>query len=173
MMDLIKTRRSIRMYKDDDVDDSTLLELIEAATWAPSGSNVQPWYFVVVKDKKVLHQINSFSPGMFGGPPAVIAMCTDRQKAYDKAGPLGRDELATMDICMASQNLMLLATEKGLGTCPIRSFSRTAISKILNLPDHIHPDLLISVGYPAKPAQAPKRKPVSEVTYFDTWGVVR
>jgi nitroreductase len=169
MMDVIKARRAVRAYKDEAVDDAMITELLEAATWAPSGSNVQPWHFVVVTDKTVREQIDAFSPGMFGKPPVVIAMCTDRQRAFEKAGPLGRDELAVMDICMASQNLMLMAASKGLGTCPIRSFSRPAISKILNLPSQITPDLLISVGYPSKPANAPKRKPVSEVAHYNSW----
>jgi len=169
LMDVIKSRRSVRAYKEDAVDEATINELLEAAIWAPTGSNIQAWRFVVVMDKSIREQINAFSPGMFGSPPVVVAMCTDRQRAFDKAGPLGRDELATYDISMASENLVLMAAAKGLGTCVIRSFSRPAISKILSLPSHIMPDLLISVGYPAKEPKAPKRRPVSEITHYNVW----
>ena len=66
----------------------------------------------------------------------MIVLCTDRKIAFEKAGSLGRDELCTMDISMAAQNILLLATEKGLGTCPVHSFNKNAL-RILKLPEHI------------------------------------
>lgn len=169
IMQVIKARRSIRAFKDDEVPSCILSELIEAGVCAPSGSNIQPWRFIIVQDKRVLEQITAFSPGLLGNPPAIIVVCTDRQLAFEKGGELGRDELCLMDICLASQNIMLMATEKGLGTCPVRSFNKFAIAKILSLPSHVSPDLIISVGYPKGSVVAPERKAVSEVTYFDTW----
>mgnify|MGYP000898975964 CR=1 FL=1 len=168
-MQVIKARRSIRAFRDDGVPSCVLSELIEAGIWAPSGSNIQPWYFIIVQDKGVLEQVKAFSPGLLGNPPVVIIVCTDRQLAFEKGGELGRDELCLMDICMASQNIMLMATEKGLGTCAIRSFNKSAVARIIGLPTHVSPDLIISVGYPKGTAVAPKRKAVSKVAYFDRW----
>lgn len=168
--DIIIKRRSIRHYKQEDIPKDLLLELVKAATWAPSASNMQAWYFIIVNDKKVLNKIISFSPGLLGNPPNVIVICSDRNKAFNKSGKLGRDKLCLMDISMAAENLMLLATEKGLGTCAIKSFNVKAIQKILELPDYVSPDLIISIGYTMEEAKPPKRKTVEEVSFENRWG---
>lgn len=170
IIDIIIKRRSIRHYKQEDIPKDLLLELVKAATWAPSASNMQAWYFIIVNDKKVLNKISSFSPGLLGNPPNVIVICSDRNKAFNKGGKLGRDELCLMDISMAAENLMLLATEKGVETCAIKSFNGKAIQKILELPDYVSPELIISIGYPMKEVKPPKRKTVEEVSFENRWG---
>ena len=170
ILEVIKKRRSIRKYKNERVSKNLLLQLIEAAIWAPSGSNVQPWYFIIVEDPDVVEQVNAFSPGLLGRPPSIILICSDRKRALEKAGTLGRDELCVMDISMAAQNIMLLAEEIGLGTCTVKSFNKKAISKILNLPDYVSADLIISVGYADEITSPPQRRSVKEVTFFNTWG---
>lgn len=170
ILKVIKKRRSIRKYKKEKVSKNLLLQLIEAAIWAPSGSNVQPWYFIIVDYPETVEQINTFSPGLLGEPSTIILICSDRKKAFEKAGTLGRDELCMMDISMAAQNIMLLAEEIGLGTCPVKSFNKRAISKILNLPSHVSADLIISVGYADEIASPPHRRSVKDVTFFNTWG---
>ncbi len=170
ILNIIKKRRSIRQYVQKEVSDDILLQLIEAAIWAPTGSNIQPWYYVIIKDKDILNKITAFSPGLLGNPSSLIVICTDRKRAFEKASTLGRDELCIMDISMAAQNLMLLATEKGLATCPVKSFNKKAISKILELPDYICPDLIVSVGYSTKDVNPPKRRDISELTFFNRWG---
>ncbi|MQY79059.1 MAG: nitroreductase family protein, partial [Bacteroidetes bacterium] len=69
ILNVMKKRRSIRKYKKENVSKDLLLQLIEAAIWAPSGSNVQPWYFIIVDDANTLEQVNAFSPGLLGKPP--------------------------------------------------------------------------------------------------------
>lgn len=170
ILELIKKRRSIRKYKKEKVSKNLLLQLIEAAIWAPSGSNAQAWYFIIVDDLFIVEQIRAFSPGLLGKPPCIILICSDRKKAFEKAGTLGRDELCLMGVSMAAQNIMLLAEEAGLATCPVKSFNKRAISKILNLPSHVSADLIISVGYADEIISSPARRSVKEVTFFNTWG---
>jgi nitroreductase len=171
ILNIIKKRRSIRHFIQKEVADSILLELVEAAIWAPTGGNIQMWYFVIVKENDILERVKAFSPGLLGDPACLVVICSDRKKAFEKAGTLGKDELCVMDIPMAAQNLMLLAAEKGLGTCPVGSFNKKAISRILELPEYISPDLIISVGYPADDAKPPKRKGIGEVTFMNKWSV--
>ncbi len=170
ILGVMKKRRSTRKYKKEGISKDLLLQLIEAAIWAPSGSNVQSWYFIIVDDVNTIEQVNAFSPGLLGDPPSIILICSDRKKAFEKAGILGRDELCLMDISMAAQNIMLLAEEMGLSTCPVKSFNKRAISKILNLPDYVSADLIISVGYSDEITNTPKRRSIKETTFFNTWG---
>ena len=53
MMQEIKTRRSIRKYKDRQVSDTDLMKILEAGRLAPSGSNTQPWHFIIIKNEEI------------------------------------------------------------------------------------------------------------------------
>ena len=74
-----------------------------------------------------------------------------------------------MDASMAAENLMLAALEEGLGTCAIKSYNNAAVRKLLKLPDSIHVELLVSVGYPEAEPKMPKRKDVDEIVFFNEW----
>jgi len=169
MLELIKSRRSVRNFKNKKVSIEELKTLVEAATWAPSGSNIQPWFFGIVDDEEILEKIKNFSPGLFGEPANLIVLCVNYEEAIKKGGELGK-ELCIYDIAMAAQNIMLAATASGLATCCIKSFSKRAVNKILNLPEHISSELVISIGYAEKTPQPPKRKKQGEVTFINNWG---
>ncbi|MCC3145317.1 nitroreductase family protein [Halanaerobium sp. Z-7514] len=170
LLNLIKKRRSIRNFRNDKIARDDLAELVEAAIWAPSGGNIQSWRFIIVDDDVLLEKIDAFSPGLSGNPPALIILCYDKNLAYKKGGKFGRDILSRMDISMAAQNIMLLAAEKALASCPVKSFNRGALIELLKLPDKIEPELLISVGYSFVEPPPPKRDKLEEICYFNNWG---
>jgi len=169
IFELIKTRRSIRSYLPEPVSRETIKKLLEAAAWAPTGGNVQPWCFGIVDEPKMIQDISSFSPGLFGNPPVLFVMCIDTDLARKKGGDTSPEILARMDVALASENLMLAAHALGLGTCMIRSFNITAVSALLGLPEHIQIETLISLGKPNK-VPLGKRRPMKEVTFCNTWG---
>ncbi|NQS89253.1 nitroreductase family protein [Patescibacteria group bacterium] len=166
VFDAIKGRRSVRNYKYKKIPEQLLKKIMEAAIWSPSGSNAQAWKFIVVDNNEEIKKIKTLSPGIFDVPAAIVIMCRDLKRAYDIAGELGRDILSLMDISMASQNIMLMAYELGIGSCAVRSFGIGAIKKLFDLPDHINPELLITLGYPEKIPDPPKRRKVDEVIHW-------
>lgn len=162
VLDVIKERRSIRDYKDEDLSDENIETLLEAARYAPSGSNIQAWRIYVVKDKK-LDSIKKFSPGLLSDPPVIFVLCADVKEAEDKGGKLSKDVLTKMDIAIAAQNICLQAASMDLGTCYIGSFNKKATREILELPDNHVPELILTVGKPEKIPKAPKRKRLDEL----------
>ena len=56
-----------------------------------------------------------------------------------------------------------------MGTCAIKSFNEAAVRKLLKLPENLHLELLISLGYPAHEPAMPKRKETDEIAFFNTW----
>lgn len=171
ILDLIKKRRSIRNYTKEKVPNKVMMELIEAAIYAPSGSNIQPWYFVIIENDEINNKIKAFAPGLLGHPPNLIIICRDLKRAYERGGEFCRDELSIIDISMAAQNILLLATEKGMSTCVVKSYNKQAIERLLNLPKDISADIIISIGYSDFIPRIPKRKSVNEVTYINEWGI--
>jgi nitroreductase len=161
MLEIIKSRRSIRNFLEKPVPSDLFSSLLEAARWAPSGSNMQPWVFVAVREKDNIRKIKMFSPGLGGVPTALIILCSD--------GAI-KESTAIMDISMAAQNVMLTAIDKGLGSCCVHSFDQKALQALLSLPSHIMPELIISLGYPAKQVKATRRHPIEEIVHWEEYG---
>ncbi len=164
----VKNRRSIRNFTADPLEEKELRNLIlKAGIWAPSGGNAQNWRFIVITDQKVLNKLKLVSPGLLGSPQAIIIICQDLVNALEKGGELGVKTLSLMDTAMAAQNIMLAAYAVGLGTCPIASFHPEAVQRIMGLPVHIYPQLLISVGFSKENPPAPRRDP--NIIWFNSY----
>jgi len=170
VFEAIKGRRSVRKYKKEPVDRELVKKLLDAAHWAPSGGNIQPWLFIVIEDPKLLDVIRKVSPGYFGEAPLAILVCSNKEKAYKVGGTLGRDYLTICDCAMAVQNMLLAAYALGLGTCVVKSFSHTAVKELLAIPDGIEPELLVIVGHPDQVPKPPPKVPLSEIVYLNKYG---
>ena len=161
MLDIIKSRRSIRRFQDKPIPPEVIQELLEAAQWAPSGSNSQPWAFVFVQEPDTIRKVKMFSPGLGGDPVALLIVCSDQSI---------EGSTAIMDVSMATQNVMLAATERSLGSCCVRSLNQGALQLLLKLPSHMVPELTISLGYPAESPKPPGRRPIEETVHWEEYG---
>jgi len=152
-MEAIFTRRSIRKYTKQPVSDE-------------SASNQQPWCFVIINDRKILSEIPAHHPyaQMLKEAPVAIMVCCDSD--------LQPGEWGVQDCSAATQNILLAAHAKGLGAVWLGVYPTiprlTAIKKLLNLPEHIIPISLISIGYPAeqKPRQDRYR---ADRVHYNQW----
>ncbi|NIQ32441.1 MAG: nitroreductase family protein [Nitrososphaeria archaeon] len=152
----IKERRSVRRYKTDAVAMEKLQMLVEAARWAPSAGNSQPWRFLLITDKGMLNKIKMVCPGWLKEAPALVIMCIDCKRDTD---------WSYFDVGAAMQNVLLYAHSLGLGCCPIGSFVVPALIDLLELPDHLEPVLLITVGYPDEELLPPPRLSLDELIF--------
>jgi nitroreductase len=170
VLEAIKDRRSIRRYKPDPVPDELIEKILDAGRWAPSGGNIQPWSFIVVKDPKILGMLQKVSPGYLGVAPLAIVVCSDRRKAFEMGGRLGRDYLTIADCAMAVENMLLAAHALGLGGCPIKSFSSVAVKEILEIPENVEPEFIVTLGYPDEKPSPPPRLALREISYLNRYG---
>jgi len=168
LMEIIKGRRAVRKFKDKKIPKEHLLKILEAGIWAPSGSNIQPWEFILITQEPTIEKIKLISPGLFGNPTALIICCINKKRA-EKGGRAG-ENTALMDVSMAAQNMMLMAYSLGIGSCPIVSFNKIALKELLNIPKDVEPVLIISLGYPEFWPKPPKRRPLKEVVYVEEYG---
>jgi len=160
-------RRSVRFFTDAKVEKEKIKKICEAAVWAPTAGNSQPWLFIPVTDPDTMRLIRTVSPGLLGNPNALIAVLSDKEGNIKRMGPTGAT-LAEMDCCFAAQNIMLMAHALGLGSCVIRSFNQNAVREVLCAPAGSTPELLIILGYASKAAPAPKRR--MEVIQWQKFG---
>jgi nitroreductase len=167
-LDLIKQRYSVRAYKSDPVEDDKLQQVLEAARWAPSACNRQPYQLIVLKTaeqaadlKRVYHRSWFYSQA-----PYVIAVCGLTQEAWVR-----RDghNYQYVDAAIAMDHLILAATELGLGTCWVAAFDVQAAREVLGLPLNVAPVAFTPLGYPADELGPKNRKNVSDLVRYDRW----
>lgn len=152
----ILTRRSIRRFTAQTIDDAILNQILEAAMAAPSANNEQPWHFIVIDDRALLDAITTFHPysRMLKQSPVAIAVAADRNVLADPTV-----DYWIQDCSAATENLLLAAHALGLGACWLGIHPRpkriAALAKLLNLPHHIEPFSVIALGYPAEEKSPP------------------
>lgn len=149
-MNSIFTRRSVREYQNKPVEPEKIERILRAAMQAPSARNRQPWEFLVVTNPEKIASLAATSP--YAKPaskaPVLILALANLQIAGE------RNKMWPQDLSASVQNLMLQAVEEGLGSCwmgvyPVENIC-TGLKKALDLPAHIMPFAMISVGYGAQ-----------------------
>jgi len=170
VIDLIRDRRSIREYIERDIPYEDILEILEAARWAPSSGNLQNWYFVIVKNRDAIEKIAKATRQEFvKNSNTIIVVCSDDKLVESLYGDRGK-MYAIQNVAAAIQNMLLVATEKGIGTCWVGDFDEDEIKSIIEAPKDISIHAIITLGYYSKKPEPPKRKSLDEIVFFEKWG---
>lgn len=169
LMDIIRTRKSIRAYLPKEIEREKLDYILEAFRLAPSAKNIQPWKLIVVDDKKIIKELIPAcnNQKFLEDAPVIIAACADEENAYGRMG--GYMSSYSIDIALALEHLILAAAEQGLGTCWIGSFKEQEVKDILQIPKKMRVVALTPVGYPAREGSGRGRKPMSEVVSYNSY----
>ncbi|MEM1514632.1 MAG: nitroreductase family protein [Thermoproteota archaeon] len=195
----IKQRRTIRSYLPNPHPNEHIYAILDAARWAPSAANLQPWQFIVVRDEDTRRKIRDFveenrrltievreEPFKTGfskyksewisEAPIHIVVCADPKGT----GPhVGGEETYKYGASAAIQNLMLAAYSLGLGTCWLTMFDKDKLREILGIPSDIDIIGVITVGYPKEIPVVPEtskrygtkpRRDLSEMVFYEKYG---
>jgi nitroreductase len=157
-MDCIKGRASVRRFKQDGIPDIVLDEVLEAAIAAPSAGNCQDWEFVVVRKPENRKRLASACMGqkMIEQAPVVVVVCSNTKK-ISRYGERGETLYTIQDAATATQNLMLAAWSKDIGSCWVGAFDEAEVSQLLVLPGHVRPMAVVPLGYPEEKPEKPRR----------------
>ena len=167
--DAIRARRNVRQYTDQQIDHADLERILEAGRRTPSAGNWQPWNFVVVTGRDRLTELATVWQGArhVAGSAATIAIV-----AALPEDPR-RGELLQYDVGQATANIMLAATDLGIGTGHSAVGDQAAAQRILGFPDGHFCVYMVALGYPAdrplRPLNRPDRRPFEEVVHWDRW----
>lgn len=163
----IKTRRSIRFYADQPVDEEVLNKILEAGMYAPSAHNKRPWHFVVIRDREELSRISEIQRyhKPIGRAACCIVVCGDERTQENH-------DLLLNDCSAATQNILLAAHGLGLGAvwCGVTTGADVTgyLKEKLPLPQGVVPISLISLGYPAEERKAEDRFETSKI-HYEKW----
>ncbi|QIR35993.1 nitroreductase family protein [Tolypothrix sp. PCC 7910] len=180
--DFIRSRWSPRAFSDRAVEPEKLLSLLEAARWAPSSYNHQPWSFIVATKEdateynRLLSTLVEFNQGWAKNAPILILAVA---KIRTDDGKTNRH--AFHDVGLALENLILQATSLGLFAHQIGGFNPDIAREKYQIPEDYEPATVVTVGYPGDPQNLPDglrdrelaprtRKPLTEFVFTGKWG---
>jgi nitroreductase len=171
ILEVIKKRRSVRSFKEQDLPQDMVEKLLEAARWAPSAGNVQPWAFVVVRSQETKQKLSTAASSQksLEEAPIVIVVCADEERAEESYGVRGKTLYCLQDTAAAVQNILLTACSLGLGSCWIGAFREEEVRRTINAPKTMRPVALIPIGYPNETPPARGRRLTSKIMYEEVF----
>ena len=190
VFDVIHSQRACRDFDERSIDDDAIGRILDAATFAPSAENGQPWVFIVVRDDATRARIDELTQrawagggrasaatrlgaslladvdhGISGGgyraAPVIIVVAADAER--------GHPSTVGSSLFPAIQNLLLAATALGLGSAltTITTAFTGELRELLGLPENVSPHAVIPLGHPAHPLGPPRREPFEQHTHRD------
>ncbi|HYF82982.1 MAG TPA: nitroreductase family protein [Clostridia bacterium] len=179
MIKQFETRRSIRKYSDKPVEDEKIIQLLEGARLAPSGSNTQPWHFIVVKSevtKQKLAEISHDQKWMLSAPIFIVCVADIRCRVKEDVeislndnSPEKELKQIIRDTSIAVEHIVLEADNLGLGTCWVAWFIQNEIRPILNIPSDKYVVCILTLGYADETPKARPRKRLEEIIHYENW----
>jgi coenzyme F420-0:L-glutamate ligase/coenzyme F420-1:gamma-L-glutamate ligase len=196
LTDLIHTRRSIRHYTGQPISIELINQLLEAASWAPSAHDRQPWRFVVISTPEVKQHLASVmgerlrtdrrkdgdaytaidrdvarSHDRIVSAPIVIVACLsmlDMDRYHDDRRKIAERTMAIQGVAISMQNLLLTAHDLGLGACWMCAplFCPDIARSVLDLPIDWEAQALITIGYPIDQGQPKDRIDIKQKTIY-------
>jgi len=175
--DCIKTRRSIRNYKEEQIPQEVIREVVDLARFAPSWKNTQIARYYVVQSAELKKKIAeecmmgfSFNTNTLNKAPALVVVAyVEKRSGYERDGSFTtskEDRWEMFDAGIATQTFCLAAAEKGLGTCIMGIFDEVKIAEAIALPDGQKVGAVLAIGYPVEEPVAPARKEVEQLVQF-------
>ncbi len=170
--DAVHAKRAVRDFADRPIEPELLERIVRAGARAHSSKNQQRWAFVVVEDRARLQALGGTGPyaGHVAGAAAAVALVTPDPRAD------GQPLSIMWDLGGAAAQMMLVAWEAGIGSCPATVYDQPLVHEILGLPDDRWCEYILSFGYPADPTSltAPLRPggrhPLDELVHHERWG---
>ena len=165
LLDVMYNRRSVRVYEEDrPVEKEKIDVLLKAAMAAPSACNLQPWEFIVVTEKEGMHSLKDCigaNNGRHYNAAAAFVVCGNtRYLPWEGTG--------VADCSAAIENLLLAVTALGLGAVWIGDYDGEAVSRLLDIPDHVSVNSIVLFGYPAE-NKPPRTQYTEEAVYWQKY----
>ena len=190
--EVVRSQRACRAFLADPVSDADLELLLDAARFAPSAENAQPWVFVVVTEpgpratigelirraweagarqyevgklpEPLFDEVDRGATGGVAEAPVLIVVSVDTTATLEVALP--------SSVFPAVQNLLLAAGALGLGSAltTLATFHPDELRDLLALPDHVQPVAVVPIGHPARRLGPPRRRPLDEIAHRERYG---
>jgi nitroreductase len=193
LLEVIQHRRSARLYKTGKVTDRQLDTILEAARWAPSGANTQPWEFIVTRDRKKMKRVREIyakewndrkredpvhykgiKKDYVGDVSVLVLACGDertKQVYLTTRQPADREKLFQASVANAVEQMMLAAASMNLGTVwvSVREEVEPELRELFQVPDELRLLWVIPIGHARSWPKAKRRRPITAFTHYEVY----
>ncbi len=187
LLEIVHKRRSVRVYKSGKVTEEQLETILEAARWAPSGANTQPWEFVVTRDREKMKKVRQIyaeewkqrkredpvhykglKKDYVGDVSVLVLVCGDPRTMMvylTTRQPGDREKLFQASVANAVENMMIMAASMGFGTVwvSVREEVEPELRKLFNVPEPLRLLWVVPIGHPRV---FPRARPRRELSAF-------
>jgi len=175
----IENRKSVRKYSGKKIENEKLMQVLESARLAPSGSNTQPWHFIIVESEETKQKIvkaDHNQQWMMTAPVFIVCVAdisfrkdSSRTLYLDENSPEPDLKQVIRDTAVAVEHILLEAESLGLSTCWTGWYEQKDMRPILNIPDDKYVSGVITIGYgDESPAPRPRRE-LKDVVRYEKW----
>ena len=193
LLNVIRHRRSGRVYKTGNMTGKQLETILEAARWAPSGANTQPWEFIVTRDRKKMKRVREIysqewrhrkkedpvhykglKKDYVGDVSVLVLVCGDartKQVYLTTRQPADREKLFQASIANSVQQAMLAAASMNLGTVwvSVREEVEPELRKLFKVPNELRLLWVMPIGHAASWPKAKPRRPIRAFTHYEVY----
>lgn len=165
--DVLYSRHSTRSFTDRIITKSEIHSMLDAAIHAPNACNMQSWHYYIITDPAVKEKLEreGICAPWVAKAPVIFVICTDAGELINRFGEKG-EIFALQDTAAAAENLLLCATDMGLGGCIIGAFNSEKCRTLLSVPKKQNIAMLIPIGEPDEPVAPKTRKPIEVVVTY-------
>jgi len=158
--DLVKSRRSIRIYTDEPVDDETIMKIIDTARNSPSAGNLQPYKISIVRNLETKQELAkaAYGQGFIARAPVILVFLEEPAVSASRYGRRGIELYVHQDTAVAVTFAHLAAADLGLGSCWVGAFDSHAVARILDLPSGLLPVAILPIGHSSENPSSPPKK---------------
>ena len=181
LKEVILKRTSVRAFKDTEVPDELIMEVLENGNLAPTAGNVQPWEFILVKNQRNKERIvettyigaeikSGNTQDWMLNAPIFIIVCGNKKSVIKKYGEDGAENLLYQDCSVCIENMLLTIVDIGLASCCVSGFKPKELSQVLELPAHILPIAILPIGYSGTiKEKRPEKIDVQSKIHYETY----
>ena len=179
MIEAIANRKSVRKYNDTPVEEEKVLKLIESARLAPSGSNTQPWNFIIVRSEETkdkIIEVDNNQQWMKAAPVFIVCVADircrikeDKDIYLDENCGLPELKQIIRDTAIAIEHILLEAENMGLSSCWTAWFAQKDIRSIMNIPGDKYVVGVITIGYSDQKGSAAPKKSLESIVRYEQW----
>ncbi|MBU0535932.1 MAG: nitroreductase family protein [Nanoarchaeota archaeon] len=170
VLEVCKKRRSIRKYLDIPVEWDKVVQILDAGRYAPAAGNLQSWKLIVVTDPGQKRQLAEAALKQYWieEAPMIFVICAKEERMVNYYGERGKQYLL-QGIATMAENMMLTATDLGLGTCWVGAFDEDKVAEAVGCPARARPHLMITIGYSEERVPVPPRETFESRIYLSKY----
>ena len=169
---VLQTRRSVKSFKNQEVPEDKLNNILNSVRFAPSWENHQCWRIVVIKDENTRMKLaecvsdtNTAHEGLRQAPIQIV-ICAEPHRSAEEDGKA----YYLVDSAIAMDHLILSASNEGLGSCWVGDFDEEKVRTLLKIPREYKIVALTPIGYPEKTPDTEYKRAVRDIAFSDQWG---